>query len=138
MERVMVVFSSTDIPEELVDFAVNFAREKNANLIILDVRDKEMSERVGDLAEDLGFMGEKVVGLLKKDISQGRCDVIYQRLSVIEQKAMKSKVPYEIIVERGPFVDSIVRVTKKMNVKTVLVQKRDRTLGGEDFKVIRF
>jgi hypothetical protein len=136
MESVMVVFSSTDIPEELVDFAVNFAKEKSANLIILDVRDKEMSEKVGDLAEDLGFMGEKVVGLLKKDISHGRCDVIYQRLSVIERKARESDVPYEIIVERGPFVDSIVRVTKKMDVKTVLVQKRDRTLGGEDFEVI--
>jgi nucleotide-binding universal stress UspA family protein len=134
----MVVFSSTDISEELVDFAVNLAKKRLAKLIILDVRDKEMSERVGDITENVGFMGEKVVGLLKKEISSGRCDLIYKKLSKIGEKADKSGIPFEIVVERGPFADSILKVAKEKKIKTIVCQRREPVLGGKDsFEVIQ-
>jgi len=134
----MVVFSSTDISWEQIERAVELAAKRHAELVILDVRDKAMSERVADMAENIGFMGEKVVGELRKDISHERCDVIYKKLTAIEELAKKKGVPYEIVVEKGPFVDSIMRVARKRRVKTIVCQRRDRALGKEDFEVIVF
>ena len=138
MENVMVVFSSTDIPEELIDRALGLARDKQAKLIILDVRDREMSEKVGELTENIGFMGEKVVRSLKKQISLGRCDVIYKKLSILEDAAKKEDIPYEIVVERGAFIESILRVAKTKNVKTIICQSRETVPKVKDgFEVIR-
>jgi nucleotide-binding universal stress UspA family protein len=138
MESIMVVFSSTDISEELVDYGVNLAKKRRAKLIILDVRDKEMSERVGEITENVGFMGEKVVGLLKKEISAGRCDVIYKKLSTIGEMADKSGIPFEIVVERGPFTDSILKVAREKKVKTIVCQRRETVSGGKgSFEVIQ-
>ena len=133
----MVVFSSTDISEKLVDRAVTLAKDRDARLIILDVRDRAMADRVADFTEDVGFMGEKVVSMLRKEISQERCDVIFQRLSIIEEKAKKNNVPYEIAVEKGPFIEGVLKVAKKKNVKTIICQKREEALVEEGFEVIQ-
>jgi hypothetical protein len=135
MESIMVVFSSTDIPDELIENAVKLAKERKSSLVILDVRDKKMSERVGYLTENLGFMGDKVVGRLKKEISNERCDVIYKRLSILEQKANKNNVPYEIVVEKGPFIDSVVKVARAKKVSTIIGQDVEKL--PKEFKVIR-
>ncbi|MFV2041013.1 MAG: universal stress protein [Candidatus Hydrothermarchaeales archaeon] len=125
MENIMVVFSSTDIPQDLIDRSIAISKEKSAKLIILDVRDRGMSEKVGELTENVGFMGDKIVSNLKKQISYGRCDVIYQKLIIIEDAAKREGIPYEIVVERGPFVESILRVAKKKNVKIIVCQSRE-------------
>ena len=133
----MVVFSSTDISEKLVDRAVTLAKDRDARLIILDVRDRAMADRVADFTEDVGFMGEKVVSVLRKEISQERCDVIFQRLSIIEEKAKKNNIPYEIAVEKGPFIESVVKVARRKNVKTIISQRREEALVEEGFEVIQ-
>ncbi len=138
MNNIMVVFSSTDVPEGLVDQSLALAEKKNSRLIILDVRDREMSQRVAELAGNVGFMGEKVVGRLKKEISNERCDIIYRKISIIEEKAREQGIPYEIVVERGPFAKSIIKVAKKYNVRTILCQRRDHELGKGDFEIIKF
>ena len=133
----MVVFSSTDISEKLVDRAVTLAKDRDARLIILDVRDRAMADRVADFTEDVGFMGEKVVSMLRKEISQERCDVIFQRLSIIEEKAKKNNIPYEIAVEKGPFIESVLKVARRKNVKTIISQRREEALVEEGFEVIQ-
>ena len=133
----MVVFSSTDISEKLVDRAVLLAKDRHARLIILDVRDRAMADRVADFTEDVGFMGEKVVSMLRKEISQERCDVIFQRLSIIEEKAKKNNIPYEIAVEKGPFIESVLKVARRKNVKTIISQRREEALVEEGFEVIQ-
>jgi hypothetical protein len=90
---------------------------------------------VGYLTENLGFMGDKVVGRLKKEISNERCDVIYKRLSILEQKANKNNVPYEIVVEKGPFIDSVVKVARAKKVSTIIGQDVEKL--PKEFKVIR-
>jgi nucleotide-binding universal stress UspA family protein len=138
MENVMVVFSSTDIAEKLIKRALSLARDKQARLIILDVRDQEMSERVGELTENIGFMGDKVVRSLKKQISHGRCDMIYKKLSILEDAAKKEEIPYEIVVERGPFIESILRVAKTKKVKIIICQSRETVPKVRDgFEVIQ-
>jgi nucleotide-binding universal stress UspA family protein len=138
MENIMVVFSSTDIPRELIDRSIALSKEKEAKLIILDVRDRGMSEKVGELTENVGFMGDKIVSNLKKQISYGRCDVIYQKLIIIEDAAKREGIPYEIVVERGPFVESILRVAKKKNVKIIVCQSRESLEShGGGFEVIQ-
>ncbi len=136
MENIMVVFSSTDIPDQLVEKALKLAGEKKAKLIILDIRDKAMSEKVADLTENIGFMGEKVVGALRKEISHGRCEVIYRKLSFLEERAQKEKIPYEIVVKKGSFGRRIGEVAESKDVKTIICQKSDR-IPENGYMIIR-
>lgn len=136
MDNILVAFSSTDVSEELLDKAINLAKKKKGKLILLDVRDKEMSEKVGELTENFGFMGDKVIGELKKDISHGRCEVIYQKLSTLTERLKKSGVDYEVVVEKGPFEKSVKKVSKEKNVKTVLHHKRGWLPWGEELEII--
>jgi len=83
-------------------------------------------------------MGDKIVQNLKKQISYGRCDVIYQKLTIIEDAAKREGIPYEIVVERGPFVDSILHVAKKKDVKTIICQSREELQSrGSGFEIIQ-
>jgi len=137
MEKIMVVFSSTNIPESLVNKAITISKKKEAKLVILNVRDKKMSERVGNLTENMGFMGEKVVGMLKKDISQERCDVIFQKLSILESRAQENNIPYEIVVKKGPYIEGVYKTAEKKNITILICQKKDPKFRDDDFEVIR-
>ncbi|RMF89434.1 MAG: universal stress protein [Methanobacteriota archaeon] len=137
MEKIMVVFSSTTMPRSLIDHSIELAKRKQAKLIILDVRDRAMSEKVAALTENIGFMGEKVVRDLKKDIAHERCDIIFRKLSTIEEAMKKEQIPYEIVIAKGPFAENIAKVAREKKVKTILCQRREHLPeGAPDFEVI--
>ncbi len=126
MENILVAFSSTEIPENLIEYSVRLAKKKGAKLIILDVRDKKMGERVAELTENVGFMGEKVVDVLAREITHSRCSVIYKRISSLEALANENKIPHEIIVAKGPFMESVFKTAEQKNVKTIILHRKEK------------
>lgn len=126
MENIMVAFSSTEIPENLIERSVNLAKKRGARLIVLDVRNKKMGEKVAELTENVGFMGDKVVGVLAKEITQSRCGVIYRRISSLETLANEKDVPYEIIVAKGPFGKSVLQTADRKNVKDIILHRKEK------------
>jgi nucleotide-binding universal stress UspA family protein len=138
MNNIMVVFSSTDIPKKLIDRSIKLAKERDGKLIILDVRDKVMGERVADITENLGFMGDKVVRTLRKQITQERCDVIFKKLSVVEDLAKKNNIPYEIIVEKGSFEKGVHKIARAKDVNLIIAQKSDKIPGSwKNIKIMK-
>ena len=55
MNTIMIVFSATHISEKIARFAIEGAENEKARLILLDVRDQDISRKVGQMAGDIGF-----------------------------------------------------------------------------------
>jgi nucleotide-binding universal stress UspA family protein len=124
VETVMVVFSATQISDKIADYAIETAIEKKARLIVLDVREANMSGRVSRIMDDVSFLGRKVLDQLKEEIKEERGEMIIKALHGIRHRAEEKGVETEFIVVKGPYIDNILRIAKEKRVSTLIVQKR--------------
>jgi len=138
METIMVVFSATSISEKVANFAIDRAVKENARLVLLDVRDRDISRKVSQMAGDMGFMGSKVINQLQKEIKDQRGKLIKKALLRIEEQAREKGVEIEVEVLKGPSADKIIKIAKDKGVSTLIVQKRIKETHLEaPFEVIR-
>ncbi|MGA1863837.1 MAG: universal stress protein [bacterium] len=138
MDTIMVVFSATSISEKIARFAIDRALKDHAKLLLLDVRDRDMSRRVSEMIGDTGFMGSKVVDQLQKAIKDQRGRLIKEALKRIEEDAREKGVEIEVEVLKGPSADRIMQIAKSKGVSTLIVQKRLKDTHFEaPFEVIR-
>ena len=134
----MVVFSATSISEKIARFAIDRALKDHAKLLLLDVRDRDISRRVSEMIGDTGFMGSKVVDQLQKAIKDQRGRLIKEALKRIEEQAREKGVEIEVEVLKGPSSDRIMQIAKSKGVSTLIVQKRLKETHFEaPFEVIR-
>jgi nucleotide-binding universal stress UspA family protein len=138
MDTVMVVFSATSISEKIARFAIDRASKENARLLLLDVRDRDISRKVSQMTGDTGFMGSKVVDQLQKAIKDQRGRLIKEALKRIEEQAREKGVEIEVEVLKGPSADKIIKMAKSKGVSTLIIQKRLKEAHFEaPFEVIR-
>lgn len=134
----MVVFSATSISEKIARFAIDRASKEGARLLLLDVRDRDISRRVSQMAGDTGFMGSKMVDQLQKAIKDQRGRLIKEAFKRIEEQARDKGVEIEVEVLKGPSADRIMNIAKSKGVSTLIVQKRLKETHFEaPFEVIR-
>ncbi|MGA1840487.1 MAG: universal stress protein [bacterium] len=138
MDTIMVVFSATSISEKIARFAIDRASKEGARLLLLDVRDRDISRRVSQMAGDTGFMGSKMVDQLQKAIKDQRGRLIKEAFKRIEEQARDKGVEIEVEVLKGPSADRIMNIAKSKGVSTLIVQKRLKETHFEaPFEVIR-
>ncbi|WP_292487516.1 universal stress protein [Methanohalobium sp.] len=123
---IMVAFSATSIHKEPAKRALDMAQEKNAKLIVLSVRDKNITEKVAKVTQNHGFLGKEIVKDLMKDIKKDRDELISERLGRICEEAEKRGIDYETLQLKGDFVENVVEVAGKYGVDTVLVEDMGR------------
>ncbi|MGA1844022.1 MAG: universal stress protein [bacterium] len=138
MNTIMVVFSATSISEKVARFAIERAATEKARLILLDVRDQDVSRKVGEMVADIGFMGSTVTDQLRSEIKEQRARVIERALRNIEEQAREKGVEVEVGILKGPSADRIIQIAKERGVSTLIVQKRMKQADQEaPFEVIR-
>ena len=108
INTVLVAFSATSIHRNLAKAAFDMAEEKGARLIILNVRDKNMAEKVARVTKDHGFLGRDVVEKLAADIKRDRDELITQRLNRVEEEAGKRGIDFETVKVKGDFVEQVI------------------------------
>ena len=137
---IMVAFSATSIHKELAKRALDMTQEKNAKLIVLSVRDRNITEKVAKVTQNHGFLGKEIVKDLMKDIKKDRDELISERLSRIGEEAEKRSIDYETLQLKGDFVENVADVAGKYSVDTVLVddmgRKTDRLKTKLDCEVV--
>lgn len=138
MDTIMVVFSATSISEKIAGFAIERAAKEGARLLLLDVRDRDISRKVSEMTGDMGFMGSKVTDQLQEEIKIQRERIITKSLQRIEKRAQENGVEIEVQILKGPSSDKIVEIAKSRGVSTLIVQKRMKDSDIEaPFQVIR-
>jgi len=121
INTVLVAFSATSIHKKLAKAALDMAEENNAKLIILSVRDKNVTQMVAKVTKDHGFLGRDVVEKLAEDIKKDRDELIEHRLARIEEEAERRGIEFETLQVKGNFNKNIIEVAEKYAVDVVLV-----------------
>ncbi|MEW5800889.1 MAG: universal stress protein [bacterium] len=137
METIMVVFSATQISDKIANYAIETAIKRHARLIVLDVREANMSGRVSRIMDNVSFLGRKVLDQLREEIKEKRGEMILRAMHSIRQKAQEKGVETEFMVVKGPYIDNILRLAKEKEVSTIIAQKRiSASLHEAPFEVI--
>jgi nucleotide-binding universal stress UspA family protein len=121
INTVLVAFSATSIHRKLAKAALDMAEEKNARLIILNVRDRNMAEKVARLTKEKGFLGRAVAEKLAADIKRDRDELISQRLGMVEEEAAKRGIDFETVKAKGDFVEQVIEAAGMYGVAVVLL-----------------
>jgi len=122
VDTVLVAFSATSIHKKLAMQALDVAVRNNAKLVILNIRDKNIAEKVARVTKNHGFLGEKLVEKLKEDIIKDRDKVISKRLAMLENKAEDKGIIFETIQVKGDFVENVVNTAEKYNIDIILLE----------------
>ncbi|MBN1756277.1 hypothetical protein JW877_08710 [bacterium] len=136
MKTVMVVFSSVFIPRELAEFSLDYAAKNGAQLLLLDVLEKEVSGQTLRLSCDIGFLGRVVREKLEQEISDVQRQVISKKLCAIKSIADKIGIPVKIILIEGPYISSILEVARENSVNTIIAEKLVKEIGEKGYSVI--
>lgn len=124
MKTIMVVFSATTIQDNVAEFAIKKAKEENARLVLLSIRDRNISGKVSKMVSNTSFLGKGVMDQLQKEIKEERGHIIDAKLNKIKQKAEDQGVLTEIEMVKGAFIENILQVAKEKKVSTIIVQRR--------------
>jgi len=121
INTVLVAFSATSIHRNLAKASLDMAEEKNARLIILNVRDRNMAEKVARITKEKGFLGRAVAEKLAADIKRDRDHLISQRLAMVEEEAAKRGIDFETVMVKGDFVEQVIEAAQGYGVDVVMV-----------------
>lgn len=122
VDTVMVAFSATSIHKKLAMHALDVAVRNNAKLVILNIRDKNIAEKVARVTKNHGFLGEKLVEKLKEDIIKDRDKVISKRLAMLENEAEDRGIIFETVQAKGDFVENVVNTAEKYDIDVILLE----------------
>lgn len=129
VNTVLVAFSATSIHKKLTKAALDIADENNAKLIILNVRDKNVTQMVANITKNQGFLGRDVVEKLAEDIKKDRDELIVHRLSIIGEEASKREIEFEIVQAKGNLPKKVVETANTHAVDVVLVDSSKSDLN---------
>lgn len=131
INTVLVAFSATSIHRNLAKAALDMAEEQNARLIILNVRDKNMAEKVARISKDKGFLGRDIVEKLAADIKKDRDELIAQRLTRVEEEAVKRGIEFETVKVKGDFVEQVIEAAEMYGADVVLISSKAERIQTE-------
>lgn len=135
INTVLVAFSATSIHRELAKAALDMAEENNARLIILNVRNKNVAEKVARVTKNHGFLGRDVVEKLAADIKKDRDELIAHRLGKVEEEASRRGIEFESVKVKGDFVENVREAAEKYMVDVVLIDSSGSKLEEMKGKV---
>jgi len=97
------------------DFAINLAKERNADLLFMYVSNIQLLSRTGaaivvDIAEELDELGDFL-------------------LSMAQERAEKSGVPAQVAVHRGVFSEVLKNVISESKIDTVVLGSSPQESG---------
>ena len=129
INNIIVAFSATSIHKKLAMYALDYAARNKAKLFILEIRDKNIAEKVAKLAHNHGFLGEKVVEKLKADIKADRDELISKRLKQMEKESEKRGIKFETITVKGSFIEEIIQAACKYKIDAILMEDMGKASG---------
>ncbi|MEZ5335101.1 MAG: universal stress protein [Methanolobus sp.] len=129
INTILVGFSATSIHRKQAREAIILARDNKARLIILSVRDQNVSQMVANITKDRGFLGRDVVKKLAEDIKKDRDDLIEHRLAMVETEAAKRDIDFKTLKVKGDFEKCVPFYAKKFAADLIIVDASNKSLS---------
>jgi nucleotide-binding universal stress UspA family protein len=127
--NILLVLSSTGVPDEAIAHAVREAREKGSTLVALYVIRVSQASTASETFTDTGFVGDKPSEALSEAIMKDYRQRGYEELGRVQIRAMEEGVLFEPMLETGDHIENVLRVIRSMDIgAVVVVRKKKRPL----------
>jgi len=126
-EKVLLIISTTRKSPKSIERAIQYAKEKNAELVCLYVLDLELPESIVRQMTEEGWFGGKpseqfYQALLNEYERWGK-----EKIEEIKKEAEKQGVPFRAEFRRGSFLAEALDFIEKEKVSYIIVTRRRRS-----------
>lgn len=126
MKKVMLVLSISGTPQEVIDYAVDRAKNEGAGLVALYILETGLADGVFDSFSDIGFIGDKPSTELSEAVMKEYRQRGYEELGRVQIKAMEEAVPFEPLMEQGEYVVRVLDVIRERDIGVAVVLRRQK------------
>jgi len=124
VKEILLVLSTSGTPEEVIDYAVERARNEGLCLVALYLLETGLASEVFDRFSDVGFIGEKPSAELSESIMKEYRQRGYEELGRVQIKAMEEAVTFEPVMDSGEYVATVLGMIEERDVECAVVIKR--------------
>lgn len=126
-EKVLLIISTTRKSPKSIERAIEYAREKNAELVCLYVLDLELPKSIVKQMTEEGWLGGKpsedfYLALLKEYERWGK-----EKIEEIKKEAEKHQIPFRAEIRRGDFLNQALDFINQEQVNYIIVTRRRRS-----------
>jgi nucleotide-binding universal stress UspA family protein len=123
VKNLLLVLTSSATSDKALDFAIETAKKEGAKLVALYLIETELAEEVFDKFSDIGFIGERPSMELTEAVMKDYRQRGYEELGHVQIKAMEEDLPYDLIMEQGAYLESVLEVITERGVETAVVSR---------------
>ena len=127
MKKFLLAMSTTVQSSELVETALDFVKEKEAELVVVFVLDSQVPEAIFSQLTDIGFTGEKLSGQLKEAVNQEYQHQANEILTEIKERAKQKKVNCQVAVKEGNFTDKVLEAVGEYQPDLLILSRVRQT-----------
>ncbi len=126
-EKVLLIVSTTRKSPKSVERAIEYAQEKNTQLICLYVLDSELPKAIVKQMTEEGWLGGKpsedfYLALLKEYERWGK-----EKIEEIKKEAEEHQIPFRAEIRRGDFLNQALDFINQEQVNYIIVTRRRRS-----------
>lgn len=127
MKKYLLALSTTEYSKEAIDYAIDLARNKEAELKAMFILDSSVPGTVFENLTDIGFIGDKPSTELKEAISKEYEERAKEVLREIKEQAKKSGVPCETLLEEGDFTEKCLEAIARFSADMIILNRSRRS-----------
>jgi len=121
MKKFLLVLSTTEQSNEAINYALNIAKNKGADLFVLFILDSIVPATIFEKLTDMGFIGDRPSSELEEAISNEYVEQAAQLLSDIEAKAAAAGVSCKTFIEQGDFSEKCLEAVARFAADMIIL-----------------
>lgn len=127
MKKFLLALSTTQQSKEAIRYALDLAKQKKADLIVLFILDSNVPATIFEKLTDIGFIGERPSAELKDAISNEYIEQAKQVVEDIKKQAEASEVKCETHIEEGDFIDKSLEAIGRFAADMIILNRTRRS-----------
>ncbi|MFQ5862365.1 MAG: universal stress protein [Candidatus Brocadiales bacterium] len=127
MENILLIISTQRLSCRSINYAIEMARKRNSQLLVLFVMDSKLPESIFKKLEDEAYLGYKPSEEAYKHIIEEYEDRGKALLKEIKAMADKESVPCDTVFREGDFFEECEKLLTERKIQTAIVTRKKRS-----------
>ena len=127
MAYLMLVLSPTRHNPRSVDLAISLVQTTKRPLLAVFVIDTKVADAISGRIVDIGFLGDRVSTQLEEAILREYEERGKRELAEVKQRADELGIECEMMIRKGDFVETCLKIAKERQVEDMIVSRAERS-----------
>jgi len=123
MKKFLLVLSTTQQSGEAISYALNIAKNKDAELYVLFILDSVVPATIFEKLTDIGFIGDKPSSELTEAITKEYEEQAVQLLKDIEKRAADTGISCKTFIEQGDFAEVCLEAIARFAADMIILNR---------------